>query len=612
MTSYINRYAPIAPSMPVQPKPLPYNVMSNNQERQVEPLGTNILEQYLRSQGISAAVSVVSVNNAQVQDNEYHNDLRSKFKSNDAKIMGVIIRSLGAKDVTGNELLREGDTRGNFVNAVSRLDEMKNLGINTLHVLPVNPPGKHNAIGTAGSVYAPALFVEENGDLAIDPQIIDENPTGKAREEIEKIYEQKTGKKLVKMDKNDQDVRYAQFKYFINECHRHGISVMLDLPSCASYDLFLARKDLMAFEKDGTPKTPQGWDDIRMFDPWEDKSKGKLNEALLQMHKDFTDSCIDLGVDGIRSDVARTKPTQFWHILTDYSRQRDPEFAWLAESYTYEDASPQLNMNYDRPEDSLRAGFDSYYGQYHIFNEWNKASELINYVKENLKMSQKLPAGKSLIGSFGTHDDISIMNHGGVRYSNLVSGIQATLPMLNPYYFDGYQTGDDYIYDFENQTDKQTDTDSEDCDVHRGKPDIFNFSRPLIGKHPEIGEFMKATLDAREKYKDIIERGSFIPLEVKNNDNDTIITYARHYRGKTLLVVANRDLNTRQSGKIVVPGLSEKQSLKNLFPTDGESSEFQANDGSLTVDLGPGRIHMFEINTPEIEKLSPEVLRQKL
>ena len=68
-------------------------------------------------------------------------------------------------------------------------------------------------------------------------------------------------------------------------------------------------------------------------------------------------------MDGVRADVSRAKPTEFWDIIIPYSRQKDPEFGWLAETYTYEDASPQLNMEKDRPEDALRAGFDSYYGQ---------------------------------------------------------------------------------------------------------------------------------------------------------------------------------------------------------------------------------------------------------
>ena len=579
MANYITQYLNITPTIPAQNPVVTTPVIQPVTQAQytVQPLGTNVLERFLQSQAVNASAKISSGNNVQ---SEYKNNLRTKFKNNDATIMGIIIRSFGAEDKAGNQLLREGDVRGNFNNAVNRLDELKNLGINTLHVLPVNPPGKENAYGTAGSLYSPADF------LKIDPALDDPNDSKDVKEE---------------------------FKHFVDECHKRGISVMLDLPSCASYDLFKARPELMAFEKDGTPKTPGGWNDIRMFNPWKDETKRELNPELLQMHKDFVDMCIDIGVDGIRSDVSRTKPTEFWDILINYSRQKDPEFAWLAESYTYEDASSQPNMNYDRPQDALRAGFDSYYGQYHIFHEWLKAKDLTDYVKENINMSQEMDAGKSLIGSFGTHDDVSIMNHGGVIYSNLVSGLQATLPMLNPYYFDGYQTGDNYEYDFEGETDKQTDTDSEECTVHPGKPDIFNFSRPLIGKHPEIGDFMKQTLSIRKnpKYHDILTKGSFIPLKVNDNKDDQIIAFARHLNGKTLLVIANRDVNTKQSGSIEIPGLSENQKLSNLFESYGENSVLQADSGKVNVELGAGRIHLFEIDTPNIEQSGLEVMKQK-
>ncbi|MCD7879012.1 MAG: hypothetical protein LUG16_03655 [Candidatus Gastranaerophilales bacterium] len=552
-----------------------------SQNRTIEPKGSNILEKFMQNQGLIAAPQVKPVVLNDTAPLDYKNDLRTKFQNNDIKLMGVIMRNLGAEDKEGDQLIRGNDIKGNFNNAVKRLDEFKNLGINALHVLPVNPPGKQNAMGTAGSVYAPADF------LKIDPALDDPNDPRDVKEE---------------------------FKNFINECHKRGMSVMIDLPSCASYDLFKERPELMAFEKDGTPKTPGGWDDIRMFNPWKDETKRELNPDLIKMHEDFVDMCIDLGVDGIRADVSRTKPTEFWDILINYSRQKDPEFAWLAESYTYEDASPQLNMNYDRPQDALRAGFDSYYGQYHIFHEWTKASDLTNYVKENLQMSQELEPGKSLIGSFGTHDDVSIMNHGGVTYTNLVSGIQATLPMLNPYYFDGYQSGDDYIYDFQGKTDEQTDTDCNECTVHKGKPDIFNFSRPLIGKYPECGDFMKNTLDVRNmpQYHDILTKGSFIPLKTEKNDDDQIIAYARHLNGKTLLVVANKNVNTRQGGRIEIPGMKESQKLNNLFKSYGENSTLQAADGCLNVDLGPGRVHLFEIDTPDIENSGVEVFRQNL
>ncbi len=329
----------------------------------------------------------------------------------------------------------------------------------------------------------------------------------------------------------------------------------------------------MAKDRDGLAKTPQGWNDIRMFQPWEDEGKRTLNPELLEYHRKFVDMLIDAGVDGIRADVARAKPVEFWDILIPYSRKRNPEFAWLAETYTYEDASPQANMPYDRPEDSLRAGFDAYYGQYHIFHEWSTAREFHDYIIDNLNMSYRIERGKSLIGSFATHDDISPMNHGGEVYCNLTSGLQATIPMLNPYFVDGFQSGDTYDYSYRGKTSNETVTDKNDLTVHQSKLDIFNLSRKPGADQPQIGEFMTACLDFRDgKYSDVVNRNV--------------------------------------SCKIDVPTLKANQKLENLLPSYGKESKFQVSEGSISVDLGPGRIHVFEIDTPYIETYAKEVYKQ--
>ena len=509
----------------------------------------------------------------------YHNNLRKLFKDNDAKILAIIPRTFNAKDINGNEYIDGNEQVGTFKNAIERLDEVKADGFNTLHILPIHPTGKIKAMGTAGSLYSPLDL------LSIDPNLLDPNDPRSDRE---------------------------QFKDFIDECHKRDIKVMLDLPSCASYELFLNHPEWMAIEADGLAKTPQGWNDIRMFQPWEDEGKRTLNPKLLELHKEYVDMCIDLGVDGIRADVARAKPVEFWDVLIPYSHMRDPNFAWLAETYTYEDASPQANMPYDRPEDSLRAGFDSIYGQYHIFHEWGNATTFMDYVKEQLEMSYRLPKGKSLIGSFATHDDISPMFHGGVDYCNMTMGLQATLPMLNPYIVDGYQSGDYYLYSYEDKQNSNTQTDNHEMTVHRGRLDIFNNSRKPGGKNPEIGKFMHDAFAMRDKYNDIISKGTFIQLEKIGDKNDQIITYARHLNGKTLLVVANKNVNRPISASIKVPTLKRTQELKNLLPSYGKESVFQAQDNELRVNLGPARVHVFEIDTPQIEKYCNKIYKQNI
>lgn len=541
--------------------------------------GSNLISQYLNNVAMinAASINKTEVVNKDIQEKPYKNDLRTLFTTNSAKILAIIPRTFNAKDTNGNEFIDSNEVHGTFLNAIDRLDEVKAEGFNTLHVLPINPPGKDNAMGTAGSVYAPEDL------LKFDPILI---------------------------DKKDPRSPQEQFKAFVDACHKKGLRVMVDMPSCASYDLYKEKPELMAHERNGLAKTPQGWYDIRMFEPWEDEGKRTLNPELLEYHRKFVDLMIDSGVDGIRADVARAKPVEFWDIIIPYSRKRNPEFAWLAESYTYEDASPQANMPYDRPEDSLRAGFDAYYGQYHIFNEWNTAKELNDYVIDNLNMSYRLEKGKSLIGSFATHDDISPMSHGGAVYCNLTSGLEATLPMLNPYFVDGFQSGDNYDYSYRDKYSTETSTDNHEMTVHQNKLDIFNLSRKPGGDEPEIGKFMTSALKFRDEYADVVKRGSYIVLDKKKDKADQVIAYARHRQGRTLLIIANKNVNRRVACKVEVPTLKANQKLKNLLPSYGEESKFQVSQGEVSVDLGPGRIHVFEIDTPYIETYTRKVYKQ--
>lgn len=572
----------------------------------------------------------------------YKNNLRSMFQNNQVVIYAMIPRTFNAKDTDGNGLIEGNEEPGYFTNMVERLDELKSYGINTLHWLPINPPGKIAAKGSAGSVYAPLDY------LSIDPKLDD--------------------------PRNPKNV-FEEAKDCIKECHKKGIHVMLDLPSCMSVDLYDARPDLRATDAEGKPKTPEGWEDIRMFNPWQDADKRILNPALMDYHKKFIDMCINLGIDGIRADVGRAKPPEFWDELIAYARQKDPEFAFLAECYTYEDASPMKNMPADRPEECLDAGFDSYYGQYHIYNIW-KAKDFHGFVKDNLKMSHNHNKGKSMIGSFATHDDKSPMSNGGPDYCMMTNVVQTTLPMTNPYIVTGYESGDRYIYPYgkkfvnrtfnqllENPVYKDTinsllhtskfeDRDklkklmaSPDADkkveelannpeykgiidfldhflltkdnirhyVHTEFVDIFNESRKPGGENPEIGQHFGYMMNViRPKYGELITKGQYIELKVDNNNRDEVIAYARCKDGKTLVTIANHDVNARQKVKVHVPGMKSNQELKDLAPKYGTGSEWKALDNAIEIDLGPSQAHIFEIDDSQLPSLvKPEEVYQQ-
>lgn len=595
-----------------------------------------LLNNYLQSLANLNVNAVKKVNLSFRGQDGYKNNLRSMIQNNESVMIAIAPRTFTAEDTNGDEKisLNLGEKPGTLLSAINRLDELKKDGINTIHLLPIHPPGFKNAMGTAGSLYSPAKFVEPDGSLAIDPIIV---------------------------DKNDSRTPSEQFKAFVDECHKRDIKVMIDLPSCASISWFESEPDLMAYGRNGEDKTPQGWMDIRMFEPWVDSTKRTLNPKLLEMHKQYVDACIDLGIDGIRADVARAKPTEFWDILIPYSHTKDPEFAWLAESYTYECASPQVNMPYDRPEDLLRAGFDDYYGQYHIFHEWKNATEFNNYIKLNLDMSHRLPSGKSCIGSFLTHDDTSSMTHGGENYCNLTTIIQSTIPMCNPYFVDGFQSGDFYNYQYSHDDNDETVTykivdeetynkekdglyknaviyekpegyqeyqyspkDNKDGIVklshfemehHAFKLDIFNLSRKPGGDHPDIERVMRKTLEMRKNNLDLFadRNSSFITLDKKGDKKDQILAYARHNNGRTAVVIANKNPNRNLTGTIKIPGLKSTQELVNMAPSYGEKSRFQVAENEIRVDLAPSAAYVFEIDTPNIENdRKGNVFKQKV
>ena len=236
----------------------------NNLKKSEEPQQQNteapksesgLINQFLENQ---SRINKPAVNSVQkVYDKgsapvNYHNNMRQMFQNNEVIMLGIVPRTFTAKDLNGDEMIRkaDGEKSGTFLSAIDRLDEIKAQGFNALHILPIHPTGKINAMGTAGSLYAPEKFVTDDGKhLAIDPNLI---------------------------DKDDPRSPDDQFRAFINECHKRDIKVMLDLPSCASVDMYEAHPELMAIGRNNEAKVPEGWTDIRMFNPWEDESKRML------------------------------------------------------------------------------------------------------------------------------------------------------------------------------------------------------------------------------------------------------------------------------------------------------------------------------------------------
>lgn len=479
--------------------------------------------------------------------------LRTMFLNNNAVICGINIRNFNAQDKNGNGIIDGDEVRGNFINAIDRLDEIKSLGINTLHLLPITPTGKLKALGTAGSLYAIADFTEINEQL---------------------------------VDTNSELTTIEQVKSFIDECHKRGIKVIVDMPSCGAYDLFLKSPELFLKDEKQLSIVPTDWTDVRLLDTGDNS---KLNHDLLEIHKKFVDMILVIGADGIRADVATIKPSKFWEEIIKYARDKNPEFLFLAEASDSWREPPSEYAQFTPYDKLLEAGFDGYYGSFFNLKDWKNAAELYEHVKFNKKLLSSYSVGKSAILSFTTHDEVSPVLLHGEKFSEMICWLEGTLP-FNPYIIDGFTTGDDYIYPLENSKAVETETDDDFYFVHRGKLDIFNFSRKPGGKFKNIEEEYRKAIEFRKSNSDLVTLGSFVPLKTKYPE---IFAYARHYEGKTVIVIGN--LNHEDSYKkvqIKIPGLSKKYLIKSV--KGGEA--YKLHRGKMYINLDEGDIKVLLID----------------
>lgn len=500
-------------------------------------------------------ISIMFSGCAKAEEQADKTDLRELFQNNNAVIYALNIRTFNANDINGNDIIDfyDGETSGTFINAIERLDELKELGINTVHLLPITPVGKIKALGTAGSLYAISDF------QSLNIQLIDDKSSLSPKE---------------------------QAKKFIDECHRRDIRVIIDLPSCGSYDLFINRPDLFVLDEDGNAFVPADWLDVRLFNVPETE-KEILRSDIFVFHKLFINYMINIGADGIRADVATIKPYAFWKELIKYARSRKEGFLFLAEAsenWTQPASEKAYFTDYKK---LLEAGFDGYYGNYFDLKNWHKMQDLTNSVKNRQKILKKYNEKKSVIGSFETHDEVSPLLIGGENFSKIIIWLNATLP-LNPYYVDGFLQADDYMYEYSNKLADETYTDDEYYYVHQGQIDIFNFSRRPGSDSSVLSDEHKIAVKLRHAYNDVITKGKFVPLKT---NNDKIFAYQRVLKGKSIAVILNRNLINSENVKVKIQNINKKSIVTFIK---------KANSGNLEKSiysalLKPGEIVVFSV-----------------
>ena len=301
---------------------------------------------------------------------------------------------------------------------------------------------------------------------------------------------------------------------------------------------------------------------------------------------------IDLGADGIRADVATNKPAKFWKDLIAYSRTKDPQFLWLAEaseSWTEPVSQYAVFTPYNK---LLEAGFDGYYGSYFNLKNFKTGKELTDLIEKTNTHLAGYPEHKAVIASFSTHDEMSPMLINGRRFAEMIIWLNATLP-VNSYFVDGFDTGDNYIYLWANKKAPKTYTDDDYYFVHRGKIDIFNFSRQPGGSDKALPWTFAIANNLKTQFSSIINNGKFVPLKVSN---PSVFSYALTYKGKSIIVTGNLNFRNNVDVTVSVPHFSVNNEV---IPIKIEDTPI-AGHGSFKVTLNPGETQILLIDNLDI------------
>lgn len=493
------------------------------------------------------------------QNYNWNNNLRTLFIDNGANIYTINIRTFGAKDYNKNDIIETnlGEAKGTFINAIPRLKELKELGINTVYLLPITKTGKLKALGTAGSLYAMDSF------NTIDPNLLDETDFTPSVKE--------------------------QAKKFTDEAHKLQMHVIVDLPSCGSYDMSLEKPELFLKDKNNSSVVPSDWTDVRLFKVYDDKSN--LNKALVEEYKSFIDMVQDIGVDGIRADVAAIKPKEFWMEIINYARKNDPQFLFLAEASPKWQNPAKGYLPYASVEELLEAGFDGYYSDWSDLKEIKTKNDLYSKIEDDIKLIEKFENKKAYIANFATHDQVSPATL-GYPYWQMVNWLNMTLP-INPYTLDGFPAADTYAYKFQNKKAQKSYTDDDTYFVHKNKFDIFNFSRApysLLKENYDESEYLSAT-----KLRYLM--APFIAskkCDFLKTDNASVFAFKKDLGQEFIIVMGNLDFINSQSAKVKVPKMKKDDFVMPFKMQDAPI----AKNGAFMVNLKP-----FEIQVLAVKKM---------
>ena len=200
---------------------------------------------------------------------------------------------------------RDFSAAGNLAGITAKLDELHDLGVNILWMMPIHPIGEKARKGEFGSPYSIRDY------YAIDP------------------------------DYGTLD----DFKKLVAGAHQRGMKVIMDMVAnhTAWDSVMMTNKSFYKQDAAGRVISPDpGWTDVAGLN----YANPALRQYMITMLKYWLTEC---DVDGFRCDVAWGVPTDFWDQVRDALMPVKPDIILLAEASKPELLVKAFDIDYDWP-----------------------------------------------------------------------------------------------------------------------------------------------------------------------------------------------------------------------------------------------------------------------
>jgi len=558
--------------------------------------------------------------------------------SRDAVVYSMMVRATTAFDHDGNGKIdlpvnRDGwRENGTFLKATAILPYIRSLGVNTIHLLPVQEIGVDGRRGNMGSVYSVRHLA------GLDEALSEPNLGLTSRE---------------------------QFRAFIEASHLSGLRVVLELPlrtaskDCVwikdhpdwfywirgdsvfrppgfpEEDLRTAREKTARGEYSGLPAPPRSytdiftlppppdsirlegdrvvgtlpdggevvipgafadwppndsqpvWDDITYLKYFQDNRFNYISYNTVRMYESTllegmtaTESLwselsgviaalvAEYSIDGIMIDMAHALPVSLTRQIVERARNIDPDVGFWAEDF-------------DRSRKQTDEGFNVVLGaQWDTQHDPTRFREMLGWISET-------PTFPPHLGAPETHNTRRASDRpGGRRYAAYAWGISNFIPAV-PYLHSGLELGETLP--------TNTGLGFTPEELKRIQPDnlaLFSAVQFDWECDPELLKHIRTVATLRGRF-----RRSCAPLpgttfELLETDDSAILAFRRASPEGTdrFLVIGNSDMDRKHRFRVAAGG------NRATFRDEFTGGEFSVDRGVLEGDLEPGQVLFFPEN----------------